>query len=291
MQTQIHKESKRQKVIYIAGLGHSGSTLLDMSLGTLPGVTGLGELKTIMDDRTRDNHFSSFCSCGKTATQCEVWSKVPDLFSRISSRAGRIEAIQNHLEKLYGRQMVLVDASKNSYPYLGELQRTHALKVIFLTRDIRSWSYSRHIGTGKPVVYYALRWVLENLKLRSRIRKMSIEPMWVGYEELSLYPEYLLPKIAEFCGLTYDAIMLEPEKTKSHIISGNVARSDPEKRSGWKYDARWLLSRRMLLLSPLFLCLQYLQKKYVFSNVSGNGMKHFYLFGSARKQELDKRFN
>jgi len=53
------------KVIYIAGLGHSGSTILDMSLGTLPGVVGLGELKTLIDNQSRERHYSSLCSCGK----------------------------------------------------------------------------------------------------------------------------------------------------------------------------------------------------------------------------------
>lgn len=279
------------KIIYIAGLGHSGSTLLDMSLGTLPGVVGLGELKTILDDRTRDNHYTSFCSCGKKATDCEIWSRVPGLFSGISSRVERIEAIHSLLEKRYDRPIVMVDASKNSYAYLGELQRTHDLKVIFLTRDVRSWSYSRHLSTGRPVVYFVLRWILENHKLRRRFRKMDIDPMWAGYEELSLYPELLMQKISEFCGLIYAPSMLHPANTNSHIISGNVARADPAKRSGWKYDARWMLSGRILLLSPLLVCLQRLHKKYVYSNVLHGAMKHFYLFGTTRKQELDKKFN
>jgi hypothetical protein len=216
---------------------------------------------------------------------------VPDLFSSISNYTSRIEALQDHLETLFGSQKVLVDASKNSYPYLGELQRTQELKVIFLTRDIRSWSYSRHLSTGKPVLYFALRWVLENMKLRNRIRKMGIHPMWVGYEELSLYPEYILPKIAEFCGQEYNTDMLQPGKTSSHIISGNVARTDPEKRSGWKYDTRWMLSRRILSLSPLFICLQRIHKKFVYSHVARGGMKNFFLFGSVRKEELNKKFN
>jgi hypothetical protein len=279
------------KIIYIAGLGHSGTTLLDMSLGTLPGVVGLGELKTILDNRTREKHYTSVCSCGKKASDCEIWGQVPGLFSSTSSEVERIEAIHAMMEKHYGRQIVMVDASKNSYAYLGELHRSHDLKVVFLTRDVRSWSYSRHLSAGKPVVYFVMRWLLENHKLRRRIRKMGIAPMWVGYEELSLYPERLLQKIAGFCGLTYAPCMLQPGKTNSHIISGNVARVDQDNRSGWKYDARWMLSTRILLLSPLFACLQRLQKKIVYSNVLNGDMKHFYLFGTARKQDLHKKFN
>jgi hypothetical protein len=279
------------KIIYIAGLGHSGTTLLDMSLGTLPGVIGLGELKTILDDRTREHHYTSVCSCGKKASECAIWSRVPALFSSTHQQVERIEAVHALLEEHYGRPIVLVDASKNSYAYLGELQRKHDLRVVFLTRDVRSWSYSRHLSTGKPVVYFVARWFLENLKLRRSFRKMGIAPLWAGYEELALYPEYLLQKIAGFCGLVYDADMLHPAKTNSHIISGNVARVDPEKRSGWKYDARWMLSTRILLLSPLFACLQRLQKKFVYSHVLHGKIQQFHLFGTERKQDLHRKNN
>ncbi|MCF8227260.1 MAG: hypothetical protein K9J30_15395 [Bacteroidales bacterium] len=86
------------KIIYIAGFGHSGSTILDMSLGTLPGVIGLGELKTLMDDQSRDRHFTSVCSCGKKATECPVWKGVPALPKDKSGYTEKFETLLQHLK-------------------------------------------------------------------------------------------------------------------------------------------------------------------------------------------------
>ena len=279
------------KVIYIAGLGHSGSTLLDMSLGTLPSVIGLGEIKTILDPRTREGHFSSRCSCGKQAMECDVWGKVPQLLKNVNNNLQGIGILHDLLKEQFGPDVILVDASKNSYPYLEELNSKHELKVIYLTRDVRSWSYSRFLSTGKPALYFAIRWVLENIKLRSRFRKMGIQPMWIGYEELALYPEHILPKIADFCGLKFANSMLEPSMSNSHIISGNIARSDPEKKAGWKYDARWLLSRRIMLLSPLFAFFRLLHLKFVYSHLTNKSLSNFFLFGTERKNEMNRKFN
>ncbi|MEA3448825.1 MAG: hypothetical protein U9Q98_10355 [Bacteroidota bacterium] len=279
------------KIVYIAGLGHSGSTILDMSLGTLPGVVGLGELKSIMDERSRDRHFTSVCSCGKHAKDCVVWKEVHGVLKGLNSDSEKLEAMLELLKRNFGDCVTMVDSSKNSYAYLKYLSEKHDLKVIYLTRDVRSWSYTRHLATRKPVVYYFLRWYLENLKLRLRIKKMGIKPWYVGYEEMALYPEHVLPTIAKHLGLEYSESMLSLDETNSHIISGNVARVDKIKRLNWKYDARWMVSRRIMFLSPLFLLVQKMNRKLVYSMVHNNSIRDFYLFGTRRRDEISKTHN
>lgn len=262
-----------------------------MSLGTLPGVTGLGELKTILDGHTRNRHYTSVCSCGKIATDCPLWKEVPSLLSELKNDEEKIEAILSLLKRDVTGEIVLVDSSKNSYAYLKYLSENHDLKVIFLTRDVRSWSYSRHLSTNKPILYYLVRWILENIKLYRRITKMGIEVIRVGYEELALYPEYILKIITDSTGLSYSESVLKPELTRSHIISGNVARTDNQKKAGWHYDARWLLSRRIMIFSPLILLLNRWNRGFVYSNIKGATMEDFHLFGSKRKKELGRKFN
>ncbi len=281
----------RKKVIYIAGLGHSGSTILDMSLGTLSGVVGLGELKTILDDHSRDIHYKSICSCGKKASDCLIWKEVPQLLEGKSDDREKIDAIIKLLQVKFDDNCILTDSSKNSYAYLQYLNKKYDLRVIYLTRDVRSWSYSRHLSTGKPVIYYILRWVLENKKIRIRLRKMGIKAMNVGYEELALFPEHILKMIAAYSGLGYANTMLTPGMTNSHIISGNVARADELKKSCWKYDARWLLSRRMLMLSPIFLFIYRMNRRLVYSGLVNGKMEDFYMFGTRRKQEYNNKYN
>lgn len=61
------------KVLYIMGAGRSGSTLLDMVLGSHPDVRGVGELINLPDKGWISNEH---CSCGRRANDCSFWSDV-----------------------------------------------------------------------------------------------------------------------------------------------------------------------------------------------------------------------
>jgi len=279
------------KIIYIAGLGHSGSTLLDMSLGTLPGVLGMGEIKGILDDESRPRHFNSTCSCGKNARECEFWKDVPKLLDGIKDDASKFEVLLRHVQSKYGQDVILVDSSKNSNQYLRYLDANHDLRLLYLTRDVRSWSYSRHLSSGKPLLYFVARWYFENRKLLSAIKRMKISPFFTGYEEIALYPDHLMKEIANYCGLVYSESMGIPDQTNSHIISGNIARVDTRKRKKWMYDARWMVSFRMIFLSPLLLLLFRRNRRLVYSNIKSGNMQDFYMFGTRRRNEISKIHN
>ncbi|MBN2697795.1 MAG: hypothetical protein JXR52_03160, partial [Bacteroidales bacterium] len=175
--------------------------------------------------------------------------------------------------------------------YLKYLNEKHDLKVLFLVRDVRSWSYSRHLQNRKPILLLALQWYLENRKLLFRFRKMGIPFMLIGYEEIALYPEHVMPLISRYLDIPYEPVMLEPDKSKSHIISGNIARVDALKRRRFIYDARWMLSLRINLFSPLLSLLNGWSKKYVYSNISGQNRDEFFLFGTGRRAEMTRKYN
>lgn len=60
-----------KKIIYIAGLGHSGSTILDMALGSHPNIIGLGEIYAVFNSKNYKNLFEkSTCSCGEKGKDC-----------------------------------------------------------------------------------------------------------------------------------------------------------------------------------------------------------------------------
>ncbi|MFH5833134.1 hypothetical protein ACG2F4_18630 [Halalkalibaculum sp. DA3122] len=60
------------QVIFITGNGHSGSTLLDIILGSLEGCFSAGELTNI----TRETIMEEYCSCNTQIPECEVWSEI-----------------------------------------------------------------------------------------------------------------------------------------------------------------------------------------------------------------------
>lgn len=62
------------KIIYICGNGHSGSTLLDIILGSPKESFSAGELTFI----TRDSIMDEYCSCGDKISNCNVWKEIID---------------------------------------------------------------------------------------------------------------------------------------------------------------------------------------------------------------------
>ncbi len=70
------------KLIYIISTGHSGSTLLDILIGTFPNVFSTGEFRylTWLLYSTQNGAGSvekeNVCTCGKRFQECEMWSKI-----------------------------------------------------------------------------------------------------------------------------------------------------------------------------------------------------------------------
>jgi len=279
------------KIIYICGLGHSGSTILDLALGSHPRITGLGEIATIVREADRSRHFRSKCSCGKEARSCAFWKEAENILERQGTATEKYERIIEYFEKKYGTDHILVDSSKNSYRYLSYLDKHHELSAIYITRDFRSWAYSRHLITGLPLIYYAIRWWLENMKLLRQLKKMRITSHKVGYEELIFHPDVVMKNLFDRMELPYDDAVLQPSKSSSHIISGNIARVDPEKRRGFIYDSRWMLSSRLIYLSALTGFMNRMNRKLVYSRLLKNGIKEFPVYGSRRRKDYSHKYN
>lgn len=290
----------KQKIIYIAGLGHSGTTILDMALSANSEVTGLGEVKATLEqdfDKIIQKKIVHVCSCGKTITECDFWNCF--MHQKVDSKLPievKYKKLLEYAKNEKGIQTIL-DSSKNSYGYLKYLKDNYDLRVIFITRDFRSWIYSRFSRSKKSMILLGYRWWLENIKIRMRIMKMDIPIITIGYEELCMFPELILKSICSFTGIQYSPAMLSPDKTASHIVLGNIARIDKEKRKSIVYDMRWMTSIRLNLLLPLFLPLMKWNKKTVYSNVMlqktkafNKKQRDFYLFGDKNKEMLIHEF-
>lgn len=64
-------EAHGPTVLFIGGLGRSGSTLLDLMLGQLPGFCAVGELSYVWGRKDED-----LCGCGRTFETCHFWRRV-----------------------------------------------------------------------------------------------------------------------------------------------------------------------------------------------------------------------
>jgi hypothetical protein len=172
------------KVLYIAGLGRSGSTVLGNVLGEIEGFFHGGEFNFIWERNLLENRL---CGCGASFDECEVWGSVLKrafggmdgtearqiirlqslgtrtrhvplmLFPRGRRMlASRLQKYLVCLEKLYRAvqestgSRVIVDSSKlPSYGYVLGMTPGIDLYVVHLIRDPRAAAYS-HMKEPRP---------------------------------------------------------------------------------------------------------------------------------------------
>ena len=274
-------------LLLIRGLGHSGSTILDLALGAHPQVVGLGEAVRLLSRPTADEahkgpqqlrgqlRFERRCTCGAVAADCQVWgpmlSWLPDHDDRPLT-----EQVNRLIEPLRTASPHWVVDSFQADEQLLEAQALgRPLRVIQLTRDVRSWVHSEsrrggvRRGRGVGVGWRSsLRWWRVNHRLDQRLKRSGFPVFRLGYEELALAPEPALRCLCSWLELDFDVAMLSPgTNSTSHVLSGNRMRFEPGRSDAIRYDAAWLASSApSLRLAPLLPPVARLNRQLVYSN-------------------------
>jgi hypothetical protein len=145
----------------------------------------------------------------------------------------------------------------------------------------------------KYLLFLPFLWAKSIIKIFTFIKKNSFDYFILGYEEFALYPQSILPILSNFLNIEYEKDMLTPNKTKSHVIRGNTLRGDVQKKAGIKYDARWMTSFKISLLTCFYFFLFFFNRKFVFSNfikpkiqAFGKKQDDFLVFSNKKKEEL-----
>ena len=257
-------------LLLIRGLGHSGSTLLDLILGAHPSVVGLGEASRVLLSSSADE-FASYqlddwrsvynkpCTCGSMLDECELWSR---FFSNWPNR--RKESFEDEFSRLISplsnQSIDWIVESYQSDERLLDLHRSvRPVRVIHLTRDVRSWIHSEarrgvtRFGRGRSVGWRGLqRWVRVNWKLEKKLRQSSLQSFRLGYEELALAPEASLRLLCDWLRIDFCWDMMQPKDfSSSHIIAGNRMRYLAGRRNRIEYDGAWLSSNGFPLKASL----------------------------------------
>jgi hypothetical protein len=97
-------------VLYIAGVGRSGSTLLDRLLGSTPGFHSAGELGGVWNQGLLEDRL---CSCGLHFSGCPFWQAVGSkVFS--SLQADEIDRIVRYTQTVFPAQKLWRILSRNT---------------------------------------------------------------------------------------------------------------------------------------------------------------------------------
>lgn len=247
-------------VLYLAGWGRSGSTLLGNLLGEIPGYISIGELRYLF-------HPDITCGCGNLAADCSFWS---DVTSRAESRIGHIDrvafvdqqvrslapkrvplliwrppsdeaanvlritqALHAAVAEVSGAEVV-VDGSKHPGDLAG-LSSDPALRVVHLVRDPRATGYSwsrrrRQSQQALSLKAATFRWVEWNLLTEFVVSRMSpTRSVRLRYEDFIVDPSLHANRIADLVGtggrLPDDTVSAGVAKLgANHAIGGNPSK-------------------------------------------------------------------
>ncbi len=255
------------KVVYIASLSHSGSTLIDLLLGCHPDVVSLGEIQNSITSLNRNRNI---CTCGKEIIQCEIWGTLKKELNSTSDHTfiDAYKKLLHIVREVYGKDKTITDSSK-SVKTLNLLidNKINNISVLFPLKDIRNFVISQNKRKEKAhlkkkdglhsiyltsLPYNIMFWYRGNQKIKKYLSSNSLNYFQFGYEELCFKPEEILRKISDFIGMDYADSMSYPNNSESHIIRGNDMRYNKEKLSGIHYDNRWFYSKKYFILNWLF---------------------------------------
>lgn len=250
------------RVIFLGGLGRSGTTLLERLLGELPGVTPLGEVVHLWE---RGVLAGEPCGCGRPFPACPFWRVVGErAFGGWSpALAGRVMTLRRRVDRMrrLGRSHadlpeyvrayrllyraaaevsdtgVVVDSSKHA-SLAHCLHKAgldpHVVQVVREPRAVaHSWGRTvERPEDGRPMTRWgptrtAVHWTAQNLALELLARR-GARVTRVRYEDLVAAPGDTLRGLAAELGLPPSRLPFlhgaTAHLTTAHTVSGNPMR-------------------------------------------------------------------
>lgn len=229
------------RVLFLGGLGRSGTTLVERMLGELPGVVALGEVVHLWQ---RDLRGGDRCGCGTPFAGCGFWQAVGqagfggwhrvdvDRVLRLQRRvertrhipvlaAGRRGALRDEYAAYYRRvytaaagvagARLVVDSSKHSALAWCLARSGMDVRVVHVVRDARgvAYSWTRHVarpeaGGERMTRYSPARSALlwsTHNAALGLLASRGVPVARLHYEQLLADPARWLRSVAGFAGL------------------------------------------------------------------------------------------
>jgi GT2 family glycosyltransferase len=165
------------EVVYIAGSGRSGSTLVERTLGAIPGWVNIGELIELF---RKDTVLGERCGCGQPFEECGLWSAVgrvaygswsPEVLAEIGRLQRRVSR-QRYLPRL----LSLREGSSTTFASLCRDYAAHYARIYRAVSEV----------SGARVIVDASKWPGQALALQRggipvRLLHQVRDPRGVAY--------------------------------------------------------------------------------------------------------------
>jgi hypothetical protein len=300
----------KKKIVYILGLSHVGSTLVDLILGNQPNHVGLGEIYQIIKPGAVISEKDAYCSCGTSVSSCNFWGRVVGSLKEMQNQGflEKYQMIVDALDEIFGEETILVDSSKLLLPLSDLLKcNKYEIKIVYIVRDVRAWTVSRlntrktfpkyftrngnyikrlkqHYGWKVDAIswvlplltrtagYFFWIWYLQNKSYKRFLTQNRLNYLQIGYEELGMNRELIIPKIQRFIGIDDHYEDFSTESSKSHVWVGNVKKADPRRRKNIVYDNRWLYRKEWLFSAAAYRNIMHYNNNLVYRNIIENSI-------------------
>lgn len=130
-------ENRTIPILYVAGAGRSGSTLLEMILGNLPGCFSIGEARYFAEYWVAADRL---CGCGALLSACELWA---DVYTHL-------EKVQVDIDKMSDTAQI-VDRTRN-LPWLTMPFNTKRKPSRDFLADLRQLYYAVWQESGNQII-------------------------------------------------------------------------------------------------------------------------------------------
>jgi len=250
--------SSKIPVIYILGSGHSGSTLLDLIIGSHSEIESAGEISNFIyyfDPLSKRK--DKACTCGLPVDKCHYWGEVGNIIDlkalgdinvsdHCSFEKKNYELIRAIL-KVSGKSL-FCESSKSISRLENYLNsQRFSVTIVHLVRDPRAVAYS-HVSKRKRLIESQggqgyKKWLKENNKKDEQylffptlkgwrfineesIKRFSQKPEYllVRYEDLAAYPRREVRRILNAIDLDVEDAQFEFSANEHHNIGGNRMR-------------------------------------------------------------------
>lgn len=239
----------RRKVVFIMGHWHSGSTLLDLLLGSHPECFSLGELNRLSRQLTfhrnseeKDKTYPKLC--GVCTTRCPFWNEQVNLdllaLSLTKSETSKLSQLMRELVRYMFRpysylfskltQSILIDSTKHaswiSYQLASKEFTSEAIDsyLLYMVRDGRAVLNSfLQKWPSLTVAEIAHRWADDVIRMNEFFDGFASDrKMVVRYEELATNPVNILESMCGLIEIEFTSAMLEYWRGEHHPIGGNI---------------------------------------------------------------------
>lgn len=251
--------NEKIKIIYIAPYGHSGSTLLDLTLNMHDKICSVGEVMFLDKWRQED----LLCTCSNRMSECQFWNEVFRHLGEEFKMQGEIskalvnltpisfrnetqkkeyaqktyllfKAIQKitgvdyilDSSKVVGRLEVLATSNLFDISVIHLVRNGEAVAKSYKTPKIMPSHHNERKTKSSPVWKTSLKWYLSNMNLMRVKKRNNIKSINIRFEDFTQNPESKLSEIGDLLEIDTTNKMLNISTDNTHNIGG----------SRWRYQ-------------------------------------------------------